>query len=325
MEGKTVKSLGADEPSLIVSNDDLSKLVETSDQWIVERTGIKERRISTKEDTSELAINASKKALFRAGIDAHALDLIIVATVTPDNFCPSVACMVQKEIGAKNAMAFDINAACSGFIFACNIAYSMMKSNNNIKNALIIGAETLSKLIDWKDRGTCCLFGDGSGAMILSKEKTEKEKKFYFISKSVGEKYEALKAGALPLNNPFLVNSVNKQKLEMDGKEVFRFATSSMVNVVKKILEENNLDIEDIDYIVPHQANYRIIQYAAKKLNQDMSKFYTNLDKYGNTSAASIPIALNDMYEKDMLERGMKIIAVGFGGGLTYAGALIEI
>lgn len=326
MEGITVKSFGAYAPSLIVTNDDLSKLVETSDEWIVERTGIKERRISTKEDTSQLAINASKKALLRAELDGNSLDLIIVATVTPDNFCPSVACMVQKEIGAENAMAFDINAACSGFMFATNIAYSMMKSNENIKNALIVGAETLSKVIDWKDRGTCCLFGDGSGAMILSKEDIEKEKKFYFVSKSVGEKYEALKVGAMPLNNPFLINSdVKKQKLEMDGKEVFKFATFSIVNVIKKILEENDLDIEDIDYIVPHQANYRIIQYAAKKLKQDISKFYINLDKYGNTSAASIPIALNDMYEKNMLERGMKIIVVGFGGGLTYAGALIEI
>lgn len=326
MEGITVKSFGAYAPSLIVTNDDLSKLVETSDEWIVERTGIRERRISTKEDTSVLAANAAKEALSRAELDGNSLDLIIVATVTPDNFCPSVACMIQKEIGAENAMAFDINAACSGFMFAANIAYSMMQSNANINNALIVGAETLSKIIDWKDRGTCCLFGDGAGAMILSRESIEKEKSFYFVSKSVGEKYESLKVGAMPLNNPFLIALDDKeQKLEMDGKEVFKFATFSIVNVIKKILEDNDLDIEDIDYIVPHQANYRIIQYAAKKLKQDISKFFINLDKYGNTSAASIPLALNDMYEKGMLERGMKIIVVGFGGGLTYAGALIEI
>lgn len=329
MEEVSIKSFGAYAPSCIVSNNDLSKIVETSDEWIVERTGIKERRISEGEDTSNIAVKAANKALERANLTGEDIDLIIVATITPDKFTPSVACMVQKEIEAENAMAFDVSAACSGFIFALQVADSMMKVNKSFKNALIIGVETLSKIVNWEDRSTCVLFGDGGGAVVLSKENsnngTSGIKTFY--SKSVGKKGDCLVVDAMPVVNPYVKeeNKENYQRIAMNGREVFKFATKSIVESVEKILEENSLTIDDINYIVPHQANSRIIDFSAKKLKVNKDKFYTNLDRYGNTSSASIPLALNEMYEKDMFKKGHKIILVGFGGGLTYGAVLIEL
>ncbi|MEI3337737.1 MAG: beta-ketoacyl-ACP synthase III [Clostridium sp.] len=330
MEEVSIKSFGAYVPSCIVSNNDLSKIVETSDEWIVERTGIKERRISEGEDTSNIAVKAANKALERANLTGEDIDLIIVATITPDKFTPSVACMVQKEIEAENAMAFDVSAACSGFIFALQAADSMMKVNKNFKNALIIGVETLSKIVNWEDRSTCVLFGDGGGAVVLSKENSNNGSKSgikTFYSKSVGKKGDCLVVDAMPVVNPYVKeeNKENYQRIAMNGREVFKFATKSIVESVEKILEENSLTIDDINYIVPHQANSRIIDFSAKKLKVNKDKFYTNLDRYGNTSSASIPLALNEMYEKDMFKKGHKIILVGFGGGLTYGAVLIEL
>lgn len=326
MQDVSIKGFGAYAPTNIVSNDDLSKIVETSDEWILGRTGIKERRISQGEDTSEIATKAAQMAIERAGISGEDIDLIIVATITPDMFTPSVSCLVQKGIGAKNAMAFDINAACSGFIYGLQVAYSMMDNSSNFKNVLVIGAETLSKIIDWTDRGTCVLFGDGSGAVVLSKTEEEKKKIANFYSKSDGSKGDALTAGAIDVINPYVKEIVTKnKKVEMNGQEVFKFAVTSIVKGIKTVLEESNLSIEDIDMIVPHQANLRIIEFAAKKLKVDFNKFYINLDKYGNTSSATIPIALNEMYEKSLLKKGKKIIMVGFGGGLTFGAALIEL
>lgn len=325
MEEVSIKAFGAYAPSRIVSNDDLSKIVETNDEWIVERTGIKERRISEGEDTSDIAVKAATKALERANLKGEDIDLIIVATITPDKFTPSVACLVQKEIQAENAMAFDVSAACSGFIFALQSAYSMMKVTENFKNALVIGVETLSKIMNWEDRSTCVLFGDGGGAVVLSKEEGNGGiKEFY--SKSIGKKGDCLVVDAMPVVNPFIKdNNTNYQKISMNGGEVFKFATKVIVESIKKILEKSSLTIDDIDYIVPHQANLRIIDYAARKLKIDISKFYTNLERYGNTSSASIPLALNEMYEKNLLKKGHKIILVGFGGGLTYGAVLIEL
>lgn len=325
MEEVSIKAFGAYAPSHIVSNDDLSKIVETNDEWIVERTGIKERRISEGEDTSNIAVKAANQALERANLKGEDIDLIIVATITPDKFTPSVACLVQKEIQAENAMAFDVSAACSGFIFALQSAYSMMKVTENFKNALVIGVETLSKIMNWEDRSTCVLFGDGGGAVVLSKEEGNGGiKEFY--SKSIGKKGDCLVVNAMPVLNPFVKdNNTNYQKIFMNGGEVFKFATKVIVESIKKILEKSSLTIDDIDYIVPHQANLRIIDYAARKLKVDISKFYTNLERYGNTSSASIPLALNEMYEKNLLKKGHKIILVGFGGGLTYGAVLIEL
>jgi 3-oxoacyl-[acyl-carrier-protein] synthase-3 len=326
MEDISIKGFGACAPELAVSNYDLSKLVETSNEWIEDRTGIKERRISQGEDTSEIATKAAKMAMERAGMSGEDIDLIIVATITPDMFTPSVACLVQKGIGAKGAMAFDISAACSGFIYGLQIAYSMMESNNSFKNVIVIGAEILSKIIDWTDRSTCVLFGDGSGAVVLTRTDEPKKKMVSFYSKSDGSKGDALTAAAVDVINPFVKDVVTKKKtVEMNGQEVFKFAVTSIVSGIKTVLEDSNLTIDDIDFIVPHQANLRIIEFAAKKLKMDFSKFYVNLDRYGNTSSATIPMALNEMYEKSLLTKGKKIIMVGFGGGLTFGAALIEL
>lgn len=327
MTGITIKGIGAYSPEMIITNDKLSEIVDTSDEWITSRTGIKERRISTGEDTSDIAIKAVNMALDRAEVKPEDVDLIIVATVTPDKFTPSVSCIVQKEVQAKNAIAFDINAACSGFIFALDIGISMMNTNKNIKNAVIVGSEVLSKIIDWNDRSTCVLFGDGSGAVVLSRDDSKKEKLYSSILKSEGEKGECLEIGANDVENPFVLGDNNKKnkKLEMVGSAVFKFASVAIVDSIQKLLVDNNLTLDDIEYVVPHQANYRIIDYAAKKLKVSTDKFYINLDRYGNTSSASIPLALNEMYEKGIIRRGMKIIMVGFGGGLTCGAVLIEL
>lgn len=326
MQDVSIKGFGAYAPTNTVSNYDLSNLVETSNEWIVDRTGIKERRISQGEDTSEIATKSAEMAIERAGISGEDIDLIIVATITPDMFTPSVACMVQKGIGAKNAMAFDVNAACSGFIYGMQIAYSMMECNSSFKNVLVIGAEILSKIVDWTDRSTCVLFGDGSGAVVLSRTEVEKKKNASFYSKSDGSKGDALTAAAVDVINPYVKEIVTRnKKVEMNGQEVFKFAVTSIVNGIKTVLEDSNLTIDDIDFIVPHQANLRIIEFAAKKLKMDFNKFYVNLDRYGNTSSATIPMALNEMYENSLLKKGKKIIMVGFGGGLTFGAALIEL
>lgn len=326
MEGINIKGFGASVPSKVISNYDLSEIVETSHDWIIERTGINERRISQGEDTSNLAIKAANIAIERANVKNEEIDLIVVATITPDMLTPSVACLVQKEIGANKAMAFDINAACSGFIYGLQVAYSMMNGNKAFKNVLVIGAEVLSKIVDWKDRSTCVLFGDGAGAVVLSREEIEKEKKVSFYALAEGDKGDALIAASFDVINPYVekVNNRN-QKVSMNGREVFKFATSSIVEAINKVLEDSNLTLDDIDYIVPHQANYRIIDYSAKKLKVDTKKFYMNLDRYGNTSSASIPLALNEMYEKGMISSGKKLIMVGFGGGLTFGAMLVEL
>lgn len=317
-----ISGIGAYVPSNIVTNDDLSKIVETSDEWIFGRTGIKERRISKEEDTSEIAIKAANAALKSSGIKPDEIDILIVATITPDMFTPSVACMVQKGIGAVNATAFDINAACSGFIYSMQVAEGMLKSFN-YKNALIIGAEVLSKIIDWTDRSTCVLFGDGAGAVTLSKSNSIGIIKTF--TKSKGEKWESLTAAARDVENPYIQNVQKKQKfINMNGRDIFKFATSIIQESVNKVLDETGYSLDDIKYIVPHQANVRIIDYASKKLGVEENRFYVNLHRIGNTSSASIPIALNEMYEKGLLENGNKIILVGFGGGLTYGSVLIE-
>lgn len=326
MEVISIKGYGAYAPPLKVSNEDLSKIVDTNNEWIVTRTGIEERRISQGEDTSVLATKAAQKALDRANILAEDIDLIVVATITPDMATPSVACMVQKAIGAKNAMAFDVSAACSGFIYGLEIAFSMLNSNNRFKKAVVIGAEVLSKILDWEDRSTCVLFGDGAGAVVLSKEESNEEKLISFYSLSEGEKGDSLTAGSFDVLNPFVEEPVVKnKKVAMDGKEVFKFASGAMVNAINELLKANNLSLEDIDHIVPHQANIRIIEYTAKKIGVSLDKFYINLQKYGNTSSATIPLVLNDMYEAGMLTKGKKLIMVGFGGGLTFGSTLIEL
>lgn len=322
MNNVGIAGTGAYVPSLAVTNDDISELVETNDEWIMKRTGIRERRISQGEDTSDMASKAALCALERADVDPRDVDLIIVATISPDMFIPSVACLVQSKIGADDAACFDINVACSGFVYAMEIAQSMMKSMN-YKNALIIGSETLSKVINWKDRSTCILFGDGAGAAVL--QRTEEPGIIKSYLKSEGKKGDALTIGAADFNTPFSKESVERDRhIYMNGGDVLKFAVNALADSVNKVLDETGLSMDDIKYIVPHQANVRIIQSAAKKLHTDLDKFYINLERYGNTSSASVPIALNEMYEKGMLKKGDKFILVAFGGGLTYAATMIE-
>ena len=322
MSNVGIAGIGAYVPSLAVTNDDISELVETNDEWIMKRNGIRERRISQGEDASDMASKAALCALERADVEPKDVELIIVATISPDMFIPSVACLVQSKIGADDAACFDINVACSGFVYAMEIAQSMMKSMN-YKNALIIGSETLSKVINWKDRSTCILFGDGAGAAVLKRTEEPGIMKSYL--KSEGKKGDALTIGAADFNTPFSKESVERDRhIYMNGGDVLKFAVNALADSVNKVLDETELSMDDIKYIVPHQANVRIIQSAAKKLHTDLDKFYINLEKYGNTSSASVPIALNEMYEKGMLKKGDKFILVAFGGGLTYAATMIE-
>lgn len=305
-------------PRKIVTNDDLSKFVETSDEWIFQRTGIRERRISD-ENTSELAYRSAVDAIKNSNIDKNEIDLIVCATMTPDNFTPSVSCMVQEKLGlGDNVTAFDVNAACTGFVYALKIVASML--NTYHKKALIIGCETLSKIINFEDRNTCVLFGDGAGAIVV--EKDEKNEEFYtcsfgndkdLIAENVGMNFE--------MKNKVLKSGF----LKMDGKEVFKFAINVVEKSINKILDMNNLKIEDINLIIPHQANQRIISNVAKKFNISNDKFFVNLEKYGNTSAASIPMALCEAFESKKITKGDKVILVGFGGGLTWGSTIIEI
>jgi 3-oxoacyl-[acyl-carrier-protein] synthase III len=324
LEMNNVKIIGTGSyvPPKKVSNDELSKLVDTSDEWIISRTGIKERRISTGENTSELAAKAALKALENSNVKPEDLDLIILATITPDAFMPSTACLVQAEIGAVNALCFDITAACSGFLYGLDVATAMLKSSNR-KTALVIGAETISKILDWKDRSTCVLFGDGAGAAVLKISEDSGISEFY--SGSDGTKGEFLTTYAVSLKNPFVesVSTQNRSVVKMNGSEIFKFASRIMIECIQNIIRNNGEALSNIKYIIPHQANYRIIEYTAKKLGIDVEKFFMNLDRYGNTSSASIPMALDELNSLGHLKSGDKIILVGFGGGLTYASVLI--
>lgn len=312
MEGIKIIGTGHYAPSQVVSNNDLSKRVETSDEWITTRTGIKRRHLSENENTSDLAYQAAKKAIENSHIDINKLRYIIVATFTPDHFTPSTACIVQEKLGLNDQpiMAFDINAACSGFVYALSVIKGLLKDD---EYGLVIGSEVISKVIDWQDRGTCVLFGDGAGAAVVEKSSTP----FYSYHNSKGN----MTALVCPGRG---LNSTETGYLQMDGKAVFKFAVEAINDAIKNVLAQSQLTLEDIDYVICHQANYRIISHVYKKLKADPQKFYMNLDEYGNTSAASIPMALSEMNEKGLLQEGQKIICVGFGAGLTWGATLFS-
>lgn len=324
MKNAKMIGFGLYTPKNLVENERLQEFLETSDEWIRTRTGIERRYISLDENTSDLAVEASKKALSQARLSAEEIDLIIVATVTPDNFTPSTACIVQDKLGAKNAWAFDINAACTGFIYALKLGRSLIRSGE-ANNALIIGAETLSKALNWEDRGSCVLFGDGAGATVLTS--TEEDCGIKCVNvKSDGSKGDSLVIQGLPLNSPFKDGrEVSENYINMNGREIFKFATKVMEESIVEILEKENIKIEDIDAIIPHQANLRIIDYVVKRLGIPREKFITNLQNYGNTSGASIPIGLCESIDEGNLKKGDNIIMVGFGGGLTWGAALIKL
>ncbi len=323
MRGVRILGIGHYCPENIVRNKDLEKIVETTNEWIIKRTGIRERRISTGEGTVDLAYKAAINALKNSKCNKEDIDLIIVATTTPDKLMPSTACSIQGLLGCKNAAAFDISAACSGFVYSLIVGSSLIKGTDK-KKALIIGSEVLSKITDWSDRNTCVLFGDGAGAAVIELSEEDSIISTCFAADGeLGEK--TLVAAELKLDTPFSSNESNEKRyVEMKGGEVFKFAVSVLPEIVKELLEKSNEDINNIKYIVPHQANLRIIDEAARRLKIDREKFYVNVDKYGNTSAASIPIALSELVEKGLINKGDKIILAAFGGGLTWAGTIIK-
>jgi len=308
-------------PEHRVSNDDLSQFVDTSDAWISERTGIRERRIVTEENTTDLAVKAAQKAIQDAGISAEQIELIIVATTTQDYFFPSTACLVQAKIGAGKATGFDISAACSGFIFGLSIAGQYIKTGL-VKTALVIGAEVLSKIVDWEDRNTCVLFADGAGAAILQRGE---EGIIAEITGSEGSGAEGLVCPALPLKNKFCDFSQEKNHfISMNGREIYKFAVKIIPECIEKVLENTDVSLAQVKHIIPHQANIRILDAAAKKLKIEKERFYVNIHNYGNTSGASIPLALDEISKAGMLKYGDYIILVGFGAGLTYGAQLMR-
>ena len=309
---------GSAVPEQIVTNEDLSKIVETSDEWISSRSGIKERRVAKEETTTSLAILAGKRALENAGIASEEIEVIIVATCTPDYFFPNTACQVQEAIGAKHAVAFDLSAACSGFLFALSTVQAYIKGGIYQK-ALIIGAETMSKMIDWSDRSV--LFGDGAGAAVVSAEETGV---LELVQKSNGAGKGVLSCKARETRNLLNHESETKEYLYMEGQPVFKFAVKTVPECVEEVLKKAEVKKEEIRYYILHQANSRIIQSVAKRLKEPEEKFPMNLSLYGNTSAASIPILLDEMNRNGMLNRGDKLVLSGFGAGLTWGAVLLE-
>lgn len=323
--GVGIVGMGSYLPEKNLTNHDLEKIVDTSDKWIVERTGIEARRIADEsEATSDLSTIAAERALEDANLKAEDIDLIILATITGDYVFPSTACIVQKNIGAINAAAFDINAGCSGFIYGMTMAEGFIKSGMYEK-ILVIGAETLSRVINWEDRNTCVLFGDGAGACILDRC----EDGYGILASHMGSdgtKGEVLMQEAGGSRLPASIETVEEKlhSIYMDGKEVFRFAVRVMDRATKHILEKAKLEVKDIDLLVPHQANTRIIDSASKKLKLEKEKIYVNLNKYGNTSAASVPIALDEAIKENRLKKGDNLLLVAFGAGLTWASMAIK-
>lgn len=316
-------------PEKVLTNDDLSKIVDTSDEWITTRTGIRERRIAAEgQATSDMAAEAARRALADAGVTPEEVNLIVVATVTPDMFFPSTACFVQKKIGASNAVCFDISAACSGFLYALQVARHFINTGNRT-TALVIGAEKLSSLINWQDRNTCVLFGDGAGAVVIRRAEEGEDAPGRVLSTvmgSDGNLADLLKVpgggSACPITAENALSRPNT--IHMEGRETFKHAVTRMCQASEQALEMAGLKKEDITLIIPHQANLRIIQAIADRLGLPHDKAFINLDKYGNTSAATIPVALDEANRAGRLKRGDILLLVAFGGGFTWASSVVR-
>ena len=312
-------------PEKVLSNADLERLVETNDEWIVTRTGIRERRIAAPEQTtSDLAAEAAKAALLNADVTAEELDMIIVATVTPDMFFPSTACFVQTKIGAKNAVCFDVSAACSGFLFALETARQFIASGAR-KTVLVIGAEKLSTIVDWSDRNTCVLFGDGAGAAIL-RHKPGARGMINTHMGSDGRQSEILYIPGGACRTPVTAENaaLRLNTIKMNGKETYKQAVTAMMDAGNRVLEAGGVRAEELACIIPHQANARIIEAIADRMRLPLDRFLINLDRFGNTSAAAVAIALDEANRTGRMKKGDYILLVVFGGGLTWAGSLIE-
>ena len=338
-----ITGTGSALPGRIVTNKELEQMVETSDEWIRERTGIAERHVSVGETVVTLASEAARKALEQAGKRAEEIDLILVATCSPEQYLPCCACQVQADIGAVNALAFDVNAACSGFLFALNTADAYLRMGL-AENALIIGSEVLSKLVDWTDRGSCILFGDGAGAVVVERCKAESravEEKQIPAAGILGRALHSdgtgggvLQCDARELTTPYARTSAVKTDqnqpmddrehfIQMDGQEVYRFATRRVPQCIEEALSDAGLTVPDIDLFVLHQANARIIDAVAKRLHADRKKFPTNLERVGNLSSASIPVPLDELHKQGKLHRGDRIVLAGFGAGLTIGACVM--
>lgn len=318
-----ILGVGSYLPNRIVDNHYFETIMDTSDEWIKTRTGISERRIVNDEVTSDLATKAALKAIKCANLKPQDIDLIIVATATPDMAFPSTACIVQNNIKAVNAAAFDMSAACSGFIYAMTIAKQFIE-NKVYKNIVVIGAETLSKVLDYEDRSTAILFGDGAGAVVVGSVEHGGILSTYLGADGSGGEFLNIPAGGskLPATQQTIDNKLHT--IKMSGNDVYKFAVRIMGEASIKALESAKLSTSDIDYLIPHQANIRIIEASAKRLKLGMDKVYVNLNKYGNMSAASIPVALDEAYREGKLKQGDNIVLVGFGGGLTWGSSVIK-
>ncbi len=309
-------------PEKVLTNDDLSKIVDTTDEWIASRTGIRERHVAAEgETTGDLAYHAAMRAMEAAGVDASELDLIVLGTTTPDLIFPSTACLLQHRLGANGCPAFDVNAACSGFIYALTVADKFIRSGA-AKTALVVGAETLTRMLDWNDRSTCVLFGDGAGAVVLKADSEagilsthlhadggKKELLWNPVGVSVGFKPGEHNAGV---------------KVLMTGNDVFKHAVKALDALVEETLEANGLDRHDIDWLIPHQANLRIIEATAKRLDMPMERVIVTVDKHGNTSSGSVPLALDEAVRSGRVQRGQLVLLEAFGGGFTWGSALLR-
>jgi 3-oxoacyl-[acyl-carrier-protein] synthase-3 len=316
-------------PEKVLTNDDLSKIVDTSDEWITTRTGIKERHIAADDQaTSDLASEAARRAMTAAGITPEEIDLIVVATVTPDMFFPSTACFVQRKIGATNAVCFDISAACSGFLYALQVARHFLNAGSRT-TALVIGAEKLSSLVNWEDRNTCVLFGDGAGAVVIRAVDADTDAPGRVLSTVMGSDgtlSDLLKVpgggSALPITPENAASRPNT--IHMEGRETFKHAVTRMCQASEQALEMAGLTKADIAMVIPHQANARIITAIADRLGLPEEKTFVNVDKYGNTSAATIPVALDEAHRQGRIKRGDIVILVAFGGGFTWASSVLR-
>ncbi len=326
--GIIIKGTGRYTPEKVLTNADLEKMVDTNDEWIKTRTGIEKRHIGSADQAcSDFAYEASLKALEKAGLEPMEIDVILVATVTPDMMFPSTACILQQRLGALNAFAFDISAACSGLLYATTIANSLLKSNDKYKNCLVIGSEKLSSITNWNDRNTCVLFGDGSGALVLSKDDTVDYDAILAVDLHADGNYgKILNLPSSGSRMPVTAETIEKglKYIHMEGKETFKLAVNAMVSAAKNVLLQAGLEAKAVRWIIPHQANSRIIEAVASRLGVEDGVVFQNIQNYGNTSAASIGICLSELNDDHKIERGDYVLLCSFGGGLTWGSILLK-
>lgn len=322
-----ITGLGAAVPEKVMTNFDFMKFLDTSDEWIVQRTGIKQRHVvTTGQSTATLAAKAGANALASAGLQAKDLDLIICCTISPETLCPSTACFVQAELGAHNVPAFDISAACSGFIYGLSVASQFIRTGA-YRRILVIGAETLSRFSDFTDRSSCILFGDAAGAAVLEPTEEDGRGILYHVLHADGKGWDFITTPAGGSRMPASAETVAQRQhyLKMRGRDVYKFAIEKMQWLLEDCMSHCGLSVDDVDLVVPHQVNIRIIQSATEKLNFPMEKVFINIDRYGNTSAASIPLAMDEAHRAGRLPKGAAVLLVAFGAGLTWAGSVIRM